>query len=256
MNLLTDAEAVNFIVLFYRCVELDFWNSRTEEPVIVHGYTFVPDIFAKDVLEAIAESAFKTSEFPVILSFENHCNPRQQVLTLLSISLNNMAYFQLLTISFDLMHFQAKIANYCRDIFGDMLLDKALESHPLESNVELPPPSLLKRKIIIKNKKKHHHHHHHHHHHKKSAQNNLNNSTTGNRLISFVVHIGQCEMTNGLAFILICFLIYFRCDEIGNSNSQPSAIPPTIDEETTNAPAGANGDAIHHAPMLQVDSII
>lgn len=62
-----------------RCVELDFWNSRTEEPVIVHGYTFVPDIFAKDVLEAIAESAFKTSELPVILSFENHCNPRQQV---------------------------------------------------------------------------------------------------------------------------------------------------------------------------------
>jgi hypothetical protein len=47
----------------------------------VHGYTFVPEIYAKDVLEAIAESAFKTSEFPVILSFENHCNPRQQVST-------------------------------------------------------------------------------------------------------------------------------------------------------------------------------
>jgi Phosphatidylinositol-specific phospholipase C, X domain len=45
----------------------------------VHGYTFVPEIYAKDVLEAIAESAFKTSEYPVILSFENHCNPRQQV---------------------------------------------------------------------------------------------------------------------------------------------------------------------------------
>ena len=45
----------------------------------MHGYTFVPEICAKDVLEAIAETAFKTSEFPVILSFENHCNPRQQV---------------------------------------------------------------------------------------------------------------------------------------------------------------------------------
>ncbi|KRF98253.1 uncharacterized protein Dwil_GK23786, isoform D [Drosophila willistoni] len=124
-----------------RCVELDFWNGRTEEPVIVHGYTFVPEIFAKDVLEAIAESAFKTSEYPVILSFENHCNPRQQ----------------------------AKIANYCREIFGDMLLDKPMDSHPLEANVDLPPPSMLRRKIIIKNKKKHHHHHHHHHH-KKPAQ--------------------------------------------------------------------------------------
>lgn len=87
-----------------RCVELDFWNGRTEEPVIVHGYTFVPEISAKEVLEAIAESAFKTSEYPVILSFENHCNPRQQ----------------------------AKIANYCRDIFGEMLLDSPLESHTLE----------------------------------------------------------------------------------------------------------------------------
>jgi len=70
-------KVINFF--FRRCVELDFWNGRTEEPVIVHGYTFVPEIYAKDVLEAIAECAFKTSEFPVILSFENHCNPRQQV---------------------------------------------------------------------------------------------------------------------------------------------------------------------------------
>lgn len=34
-----------------RCVELDFWNGRTDEPVIVHGYTLVPEISAKvDVL--------------------------------------------------------------------------------------------------------------------------------------------------------------------------------------------------------------
>uniref|UniRef100_A0A1A9WKM0 Phosphoinositide phospholipase C n=1 Tax=Glossina brevipalpis TaxID=37001 RepID=A0A1A9WKM0_9MUSC len=136
-----------------RCVELDFWNGRTEEPVIVHGYTFVPEIFAKDVLEAIAESAFKTSEYPVILSFENHCNPRQQ----------------------------AKIANYCREIFGDMLLDKPIETHPLEPNVDLPPPSLLKRKIIIKNKKKHHHHHHHHKKSENSKQLTSLNSDAANK---------------------------------------------------------------------------
>ncbi|XP_030750745.1 1-phosphatidylinositol 4,5-bisphosphate phosphodiesterase classes I and II isoform X2 [Sitophilus oryzae] len=114
-----------------RCVELDFWKGRTDEPIIVHGYTFVPEISAKEVLEAIAESAFKTSDYPVVLSFENHCNPR----------------------------LQAKIANYCREIFGDMLLDAPLESHKLEAGSPLPPPSLLRRKIIIKNKKKHHHHH-------------------------------------------------------------------------------------------------
>lgn len=72
--------------------------------MIVHGYTFVPEISAREVLEAIAESAFKTSDFPVILSFENHCNPRQQ----------------------------AKIANYCREIFGEMLLDEPLENYKLE----------------------------------------------------------------------------------------------------------------------------
>ncbi|KAF2905741.1 hypothetical protein ILUMI_00434 [Ignelater luminosus] len=134
-----------------RCVELDFWNGKTDEPVIVHGYTFVQDIPAKEVLEAIAESAFKTSDYPVVLSFENHCNPRQQ----------------------------AKIANYCREIFGEMLLEQPLESHKLEPGTTLPPPNLLKRKIIIKNKKKHHHHHHHQH--KKTSQSTQETSEpTGN----------------------------------------------------------------------------
>lgn len=72
-------ESFSSNIFINSCVELDFWNGQKEEPQIVHGYTFVPEIVAKDVLEAIAESAFKTSEFPVILSFENHCNPRQQV---------------------------------------------------------------------------------------------------------------------------------------------------------------------------------
>lgn len=30
--------------------------------------------YLQDVLEAIAESAFKTSDYPVLLSFENHCS--------------------------------------------------------------------------------------------------------------------------------------------------------------------------------------
>ncbi|RZC39107.1 1-phosphatidylinositol 4,5-bisphosphate phosphodiesterase classes I and II, partial [Asbolus verrucosus] len=93
-----------------RCVELDFWNGR-EEPIIVHGYTFVPEISAKEVLEAIAESAFKTSDFPVVLSFENHCNPRQQ----------------------------AKIANYCKEIFGEMLLEAPLEMYKLEPGASSSP---------------------------------------------------------------------------------------------------------------------
>ncbi|XP_037908044.1 1-phosphatidylinositol 4,5-bisphosphate phosphodiesterase classes I and II [Hermetia illucens] len=179
-----------------RCVELDFWNGRTEEPVIVHGYTFVPEIFAKDVLEAIAESAFKTSEFPVILSFENHCNPRQQ----------------------------AKIANYCRDIFGDMLLDKPLDSHPLEPNVELPPPSFLKRKIIIKNKKKHHHHHHH----KKAASSTQNKLTSTNSVDASKPH---------------------QLPQIQEDNVAGAQPPLPLH---SNVPtATGNGDIGNHAPPLQ-----
>ncbi|ENN83256.1 hypothetical protein YQE_00386, partial [Dendroctonus ponderosae] len=87
-------------------MRLNAANVSFEEPVIVHGYTFVPEISAKEVLEAIAESAFKTSDYPVMLSFENHCNPRQQ----------------------------AKIANYCREIFGEMLLDAPIENHPLKDS--------------------------------------------------------------------------------------------------------------------------
>ena len=80
------------------------------------------------MLEAIAESAFKTSDYPVILSLENHCSPKQQ----------------------------AKIAAYCHKIFGDMLLTDPLLTHPLKQGIPLPSPNQLLRKIIIKNKKKHH----------------------------------------------------------------------------------------------------
>ncbi|CAL1539426.1 unnamed protein product [Lymnaea stagnalis] len=114
-----------------RCVELDCWDGKDSdmEPVITHGYTMCTEVLFKDVIEAIAQSAFKTSEFPVILSFENHCSPKQQ----------------------------AKMANYCRTIFGDMLLINALDTNPLKQDIPLPSPNQMRRKIIIKNKKKHFH---------------------------------------------------------------------------------------------------
>lgn len=112
-----------------RCVELDCWNGKTdEEPIITHGYTVVTEISFKEVLEAINESAFKTSSYPVILSFENHCSPRQQ----------------------------AKMVQYCKEIFSsDVLLTEPLADYPLDKNSPLPSPSQLMRRIIIKNKKKH-----------------------------------------------------------------------------------------------------
>uniref|UniRef100_A0A8C8Z7V5 1-phosphatidylinositol 4,5-bisphosphate phosphodiesterase n=1 Tax=Prolemur simus TaxID=1328070 RepID=A0A8C8Z7V5_PROSS len=111
-----------------RCVELDCWKGKPpdEEPIITHGFTMTTDIFFKEAIEAIAESAFKTSPYPVILSFENHVDsPRQQ----------------------------AKMAEYCRTIFGDMLLTEPLEKFPLEPGLPLPSPQDLRGKILIKNKK-------------------------------------------------------------------------------------------------------
>ena len=54
------------------------------------------------MIRAIAETAFVTSELPVILSFENHCNQKQQVV----------------------------MAQHCRAIFGDLLLSQSLEAYP------------------------------------------------------------------------------------------------------------------------------
>uniref|UniRef100_A0AAR2L0A5 1-phosphatidylinositol 4,5-bisphosphate phosphodiesterase n=1 Tax=Pygocentrus nattereri TaxID=42514 RepID=A0AAR2L0A5_PYGNA len=101
-----------------RCVELDCWKGRTaeEEPIITHGFTMTSEISFKEVIEAIAESAFKTSPYPVILSFENHA----------ALFLHN-----------GLSHL--------------MRLKQALDS-----GVPLPSPMDLMGKILIKNKKNSH----------------------------------------------------------------------------------------------------
>ncbi|XP_012264573.2 1-phosphatidylinositol 4,5-bisphosphate phosphodiesterase [Athalia rosae] len=110
-----------------RCVELDCWDGKgeDEEPIITHGKAMCTDILFKDVIYAVRDTAFVTSEYPVILSFENHCSKKQQ----------------------------NKLAKYCDEILGDLLLKEPLKEYPLEPGVSLPPPSMLKRKILIKNKR-------------------------------------------------------------------------------------------------------
>ncbi|KAK5606501.1 1-phosphatidylinositol 4,5-bisphosphate phosphodiesterase beta-4 [Crenichthys baileyi] len=110
-----------------RCVELDCWDGKGEdqEPIITHGKAMCTDILFKDVIQAIKETAFVTSDSPVILSFENHCSKLQQY----------------------------KMAKYCEEIFGDLLLRQPLENYPMDPSHPLPSPNDLKRKILIKNKR-------------------------------------------------------------------------------------------------------
>ena len=55
----------------------------------------------QDVIQAIRDTAFVTSDFPVILSFENHCTKYQQY----------------------------KLAKYCEEILGDYLLKEPIADH-------------------------------------------------------------------------------------------------------------------------------
>ncbi|XP_069910092.1 1-phosphatidylinositol 4,5-bisphosphate phosphodiesterase beta-2 isoform X2 [Oryctolagus cuniculus] len=187
-----------------RCVELDCWKGKPpdEEPIITHGFTMTTDIFFKEAIEAIAESAFKTSPYPVILSFENHvdsCVPRPMwpdsrpgpsLLPTAALSQAAPSHpLQLLEIPSTPASLtswtpgwrsraetdgqegcsraltptpsrapyrprqQAKMAEYCRAMFGDMLLTEPLEKFPLKPGIPLPSPEDLRGKILIKNKK-------------------------------------------------------------------------------------------------------
>ncbi|XP_029289098.1 1-phosphatidylinositol 4,5-bisphosphate phosphodiesterase gamma-2 [Cottoperca gobio] len=103
-----------------RCIELDCWEGPGE-PIIYHGWTRTTKIKFEDVVKAINDHAFVTSDFPVILSIEEHC-PLEQ---------------------------QRQMARIFRDVFGDKLL-----TEPVELMAEqLPSPTQLKGKIILKHKK-------------------------------------------------------------------------------------------------------
>lgn len=60
---------------------VDCWDGPDNQPIIYHGHTLTTKIRFIDVIKAIKEHAFATSEFPVILSIEQHCDiPQQQVM--------------------------------------------------------------------------------------------------------------------------------------------------------------------------------
>lgn len=105
-----------------RCVELDCWDGSDDEPEIYHGYTLTSTILFKDVIKAIKEYAFKTSDYPVIISLENHCSAEQQ----------------------------AVMARHMSSILGSALITSPLgDGMP----INFPSPEELKGKFLIKGKR-------------------------------------------------------------------------------------------------------
>ncbi|KAL0984453.1 hypothetical protein UPYG_G00141740 [Umbra pygmaea] len=105
-----------------RCVELDCWDGDKGEPVIYHGHTLTSKVPFTEVIETIAEYAFKVSPYPLILSLENHCSVEQQVV----------------------------MARQLRSILGDRLITKPLDEQQPQI---LPSPEDLRGKILVKGKK-------------------------------------------------------------------------------------------------------
>ena len=104
---------------------MDCWDGGGEnnhEPIIYHGHTLTSKIFFKDVIEsAIKPFAFYRSQYPLILSIENHCS----------------------------VEYQDKMADYLVDILGDVLYTKPVD----DGRTELPSPKELAGKVLVKAKK-------------------------------------------------------------------------------------------------------
>uniref|UniRef100_A0A671V995 Phosphoinositide phospholipase C n=1 Tax=Sparus aurata TaxID=8175 RepID=A0A671V995_SPAAU len=105
-----------------RCVEVDCWDGANGEPIVYHGHTFTSKILFKDVVNTVGNYAFKVSEYPVILSIENHCSVEQQRV----------------------------MAQHLNHILGNKLLKSTLDG---KAPIGLPSPEDLKGKILLKAKK-------------------------------------------------------------------------------------------------------
>ncbi|XP_073305613.1 phosphoinositide phospholipase C 2-like [Primulina huaijiensis] len=103
-----------------RVVELDIWPNSTKDNVdVLHGRTLTTPVELIKCLRSIKEHAFVASEYPVVITLEDHLTP-------------------------DL---QAKVAEMITETFGDMLFSPGSECLK-----EFPTPESLKRRVIISTK--------------------------------------------------------------------------------------------------------
>ena len=108
-----------------RCVEIDCWDGPGNEPIVYHGHTLTSKIKFQEVVKAVSEHAFDTTEYPLILSIENHCSLSQQEV----------------------------MATMFTDAFGEHLITKPPDDCQEKHRDCYPSPEQLKFKVIIKHKK-------------------------------------------------------------------------------------------------------
>ncbi|KAK2537688.1 hypothetical protein Q9233_002538, partial [Columba guinea] len=101
-----------------RCLEIDCWDGSNNEPVVYHGHTLTSKILFHAVIQVVDKYAFTASDYPVVLSLENHCSPKQQEV----------------------------IAEHLQNILGDKLLTSTLGDPDV---TELPSPEMKKKKLAL-----------------------------------------------------------------------------------------------------------
>ncbi|KAF5675998.1 1-phosphatidylinositol-4,5-bisphosphate phosphodiesterase 1 [Fusarium circinatum] len=101
-----------------RSVEIDCWDGRDGQPIVKHGYSLTTSISFRSVIETINSYAFFSSDLPLWLSLEVHCNPVQR----------------------DIM------ARTMLEIFTSSLVVEPIDA----SAQKLPSPNQLRGKILLK----------------------------------------------------------------------------------------------------------
>ncbi|KAK7387459.1 hypothetical protein VNO78_28280 [Psophocarpus tetragonolobus] len=116
----SDIPIINALKNGVRVIELDIWpNSSNDDVHVLHGRTLTSPVALIKCLRSIKEYAFFASNYPVVITLEDHLTP-------------------------DL---QAKVAEMITGTFGDILFAPSSESLK-----EFPSPESLKGRIIISTK--------------------------------------------------------------------------------------------------------
>ena len=74
------AAIIRALKLGVRVIELDAWDGSDGQPIVTHGHTLCKPTSFKECIEAIKKYGFVKSEYPCIITIENHCSMTQQMI--------------------------------------------------------------------------------------------------------------------------------------------------------------------------------